>query len=60
MATYEQLSFFAQLDQVEEESDPCDNCNRPWCYGCPYIEENEQNRKIVKPTEKGFNARRYN
>lgn len=41
MATYEQLSFFAQLDQVEDKSDSCNNCNRPWCYGCPYVEGNE-------------------
>lgn len=20
----------------------CDNCTRPWCYGCPYLEEEEE------------------
>lgn len=20
----------------------CDNCTRPWCYGCPYLEDEEE------------------
>jgi hypothetical protein len=24
-------------------NDPCDNCNKPCCYGCPYAEEEEEN-----------------
>lgn len=22
--------------------DPCDNCTRPWCYGCQYAEKDEE------------------
>lgn len=24
------------------EKDPCDNCTRPWCYGCPHQEDDDQ------------------
>ena len=27
-------------------TDPCDNCKRPWCYDCPY-QENEEARDIA-------------
>ena len=24
---------------VPEERDPCDGCNKPICFGCPYCED---------------------
>ena len=38
MEGYIQLDFFALIDNEvdKKENDPCDNCNRPWCYGCPH------------------------
>ena len=23
-------------------TDPCDNCKRPWCYDCPYQEDEDE------------------
>ena len=34
-----QLDFFDLIDNVagvEREADPCDRCNRNYCYDCPY------------------------
>jgi hypothetical protein len=30
-------------EQTNNAPDPCDNCNKPCCYGCPYAEEEEEN-----------------
>lgn len=31
------------LHEDDEQYDPCDNCNKPCCYGCPYAENEEEN-----------------
>lgn len=31
--------------------DNCDNCNRPWCYGCPYAEEEKEEPEMKLQAE---------
>lgn len=26
-------------------TDPCDNCKRPWCYDCPYQENEDETKR---------------
>ena len=35
-----QLDIFDLIRQkeIQEENDPCDRCNKPYCYGCKYSE----------------------
>ena len=28
--------------EVCKMTDPCDNCKRPWCYDCPYQENEDE------------------
>lgn len=38
IATLEQSDCFNIAVEQIVERDPCDNCNKPICYGCPYSE----------------------
>ena len=31
--------------EVYEMTDPCDNCKRPWCYDCPYQENEDETKR---------------
>lgn len=37
-ATLEQSGCFNIIVEQIVEQDPCDNCNKPICYGCPHAE----------------------
>lgn len=38
-------------------TDPCDNCKRPWCYDCPY-QENEDETKRKQEVQQMTNIER--
>lgn len=34
----------------------CDNCVRPWCYGCPYLEDEEEEEEEINDGKHCKNA----